>query len=470
MRLVWLLIIGLWGGSWLWSQSPTRVDLALRLIEMETCWEQHRHSQSARLRACEPLAEGITAFFSGRLDLLARQLTLTCWSLHTADASSEAVLEIGSIGVRVPPVLEAETLTQSKAIPIKIFSYYEAPRAQQNLSLKWRLTTRDGKTLMQGELTQSATELSLSDTLQEGDYFLHFTIGNTPYKREWRTAIAVISQLKERLAHMEQALTQHPDAPPITRATAKMALEVLRDAVSGVAPESVYPLRRLLENAEQMLKQSTGNQGGWNPTAGDYWMSAPTERGAIYFRLFLPEGYTRERPIPLVVALHGAGGNEHLFFEGYGLGHILKEAQKRGWAVVAPRSSVNLNHLWGTVEAVKSLIAVDSQRIFLMGHSMGGAQAFSAIAEKPEMFRAVAMLAGAGQPSRFPESLPIFMAVGEQEIGFLKANIERAYQSLKAKNLTHLELRRYNGCEHLMIVREALPDAFAFFDRFANRM
>lgn len=45
-----------------------------------------------------------------------------------------------------------------------------------------------------------------------------------------------------------------------------------------------------------------------------------------------------------------------------------------------------------------------------------------------------------------------------------------AYQSLKAKNLTHLELRRYNGCEHLMIVREALPDAFAFFDRFANRM
>ena len=170
-----------------------------------------------------------------------------------------------------------------------------------------------------------------------------------------------------------------------------------------------------------------------------------------------------------MLALHGAGGNEHLFFEGYGLGLVLREAEKRGWAVIAPRAEAGLAHVGGVLEAAKRLLPVDPGRIYLMGHSMGGAHSFSAIAQFPELFRAVAIFAGAGQPTQVPPDLPIMMVVGEQELSRLKTSIENAYRRLQELNIKTLEYKKYEGCEHLMIVREALPDAFAFFERAPQR-
>jgi len=104
-----------------------------------------------------------------------------------------------------------------------------------------------------------------------------------------------------------------------------------------------------------------------------------------------------------------------------------------------------------------------------MGHSMGGAHSFAAIAQFPDRFRAVAIFAGAGQPTQVPADLPILMTVGEQEISMLKTNIENAYRRLQGLNLKTLDYKKYDGCDHLMIVREAMPDAFAFFDRAPAR-
>ncbi|MCS7065604.1 MAG: hypothetical protein NZL85_04940, partial [Fimbriimonadales bacterium] len=59
--------------------------------------------------------------------------------------------------------------------------------------------------------------------------------------------------------------------------------------------------------------------------------------------------------------------------------------------------------------------------------------------------------------------------VGEQELAMLKNNIENAYRRLQEMNLKVLEYKKYDGCDHLMIVREAMADAFAFFDRAPTR-
>jgi len=44
-----------------------------------------------------------------------------------------------------------------------------------------------------------------------------------------------------------------------------------------------------------------------------------------------------------------------------------------------------------------------------------------------------------------------------------------AYRRLQGLNLKTLDYKKYDGCDHLMIVREAMPDAFAFFDRAPAR-
>jgi len=247
------------------------------------------------------------------------------------------------------------------------------------------------------------------------------------------------------------------------------AREVLHNALKGDRPETFYPLLRLLQLAEQLTAGWEAGQSGWRAAPGDYWMATLHRERKVAFRLYVPKQFQPNRPIPLVVALHGAGGNEHLFFEGYGLGIVLQEAEKRGWAVIAPRAEMGLAHIGGALEAAQKLLPIDPARVYLMGHSMGGAHSFAAIAQFPDRFRAVAIFAGAGQPTQVPADLPILMTVGEQEISMLKTNIENAYRRLQGLNLKTLDYKKYDGCDHLMIVREAMPDAFAFFDRAPAR-
>lgn len=98
-------------------------------------------------------------------------------------------------------------------------------------------------------------------------------------------------------------------------------------------------------------------------------------------------------------------------------------------------------------------------KVFLMGHSMGGGVVLG-YGGAPT---AIAAFAPAARNIR-PElaSVPIFLAVGKQELGMLRSGA----QSLStAKNVT---FREYDPAEHLMIVPEAIDEAYQFFDKLAK--
>jgi pimeloyl-ACP methyl ester carboxylesterase len=469
------LVVGLLCWAAAWSQSPiSRADLAVRLIETEACWEAHRESVEARLRATRPLSEGLTAFFSGRFDALARNLTLACAALRSDAPPTPEMLYAGALGVRIPPVVDKDALERGEVVLRgQLFAYYAAEKPETPLQLRWRITPR-GETRTVGEGTLDAPEPGSTMTLltraPEGDYEAHFELRHGEQTlRQWRQTFSVIAHLQARLEALERAAESHDDAEPVERMTVLNARDVLQNALKGDSPETFYPLLRLLQLAEQLAAGWEAGASGWRAAPGDYWMATLHRERKVAFRLFVPKQFQPNRPIPLVVALHGAGGNEHLFFEGYGLGIVLKEAEKRGWAVIAPRAEMELAHIGGALEAAQKLLPIDPARVYLMGHSMGGAHSFAAIAQFPDRFRAVAIFAGAGQPAQVPADLPILMTVGEQELSMLKTTIENAYRRLQELNLKVLEYKKYDGCDHLMIVREAMPDAFAFFDRAPAR-
>ena len=161
----------------------------------------------------------------------------------------------------------------------------------------------------------------------------------------------------------------------------------------------------------------------------------------------------------VVVALHGAGGSENLFFEGYGLGLGPRLAAKRGWTFLAPRATPNgAKH---ALEWFKATTGKTPGRVFVIGHSMGGglASRTGGLEPKPTALGLFAPASGGLGPGL--EATPVFLAVGAQEMAGLKQGADRLATLITGRPR---EFKVVDPCEHLMIVVEALPDCFRWFD------
>jgi dienelactone hydrolase len=166
-----------------------------------------------------------------------------------------------------------------------------------------------------------------------------------------------------------------------------------------------------------------------------------------------------------VVALHGLGVGADAYFEAYGAGRIVKECADRGWVLVAPEGGLAAPPVAAILEKLAERYPLDARRVFLVGHSVGAGQALALAATGK--FAGVAALGGGGKAAK-PEAfagLPTFVGVGDAD-SLALAGARALRKSLAgAKRVTY---REYEGVEHLVIVREALPDAFEVFDAAAK--
>ena len=120
------------------------------------------------------------------------------------------------------------------------------------------------------------------------------------------------------------------------------------------------------------------------------------------YQLFVPEK-TAAGPAPLIVLLHGYGGNGQRL-----MGPWQDFAREQGIALLAPNSfSAGWVLLKGDgpdffqalIETVKKDVAIDVRRVYLFGHSSGGHQALALGPLEAEYFAAVAVHAGVLNPS-----------------------------------------------------------------------
>jgi predicted esterase len=123
------------------------------------------------------------------------------------------------------------------------------------------------------------------------------------------------------------------------------------------------------------------------------------------YRLYVPSAYKSDGPaLPLVIAMHGTGGNEGTLFDGdsYKQGALKAAAEKHEMLVVSPLGrgvteyrGIGENDVFEVMEAVRSRYRVDPARIYLTGHSMGGTGAAYLALHHPDLFAAAAPLAAA---------------------------------------------------------------------------
>jgi pimeloyl-ACP methyl ester carboxylesterase len=201
----------------------------------------------------------------------------------------------------------------------------------------------------------------------------------------------------------------------------------------------------------------------------------------VPYRIYVPANYDGGSARPLVVMLHGALGDERYYFSGlFDPEAIRSESERRGWILVGVNGrgrfsgyrGAALDDTFEVIAAVSREYRVDSARIYLTGHSMGGYGAWLIASRKPSVFAAVAPVSGGSPvpPNALPEllaplkSVPVLIVHGARD-GIVTPDQSHAMLAAAQKaglNATYLEAP---DADHLTILPATFGAILDFFDK-----
>jgi predicted esterase len=215
--------------------------------------------------------------------------------------------------------------------------------------------------------------------------------------------------LGERLAHISPGGTPKSQA---ALATAEYILRFYERADSGeegFRRFSTYPFSEQFAAANAILDDLAAGRDPFGAKHGDFRRAyrSAVDQTLQPYRLFVPNSYDGQRDFPLVVALHGSGGDENDFFDSYPESPLKPEAQRLGFLVVCPKGRGPISGYRGPAEQdvfdvlaeVQRDYRIDPRRIYLMGHSMGAYATWRLAAQHPAIFAALGPIAGGGNPA-----------------------------------------------------------------------
>ncbi len=460
------------------AAQAERFEVGQRIRAFEIAWEAQK-DPAARERALKAVRGVVAQFFEGRFSEAGRLLAEAGNALRSAAEPPPEVRWAQSLSVRLPRRFADSKTT---ALPVTLESFYPVKaEAPSGAALRLTLLAGDGKTVLDS-CEPPITRLPLETVLPlkaalplEGDWLLRAEVvaGGKVLAAVPDQTVSFAADLSPRLAALVKGIRELPAPAETTDAlTLRELTGVLVELADGRTLETNYPAARLLTEAEAVLQTVRAGKpyyGGGK--AGEFWLRLATGKAGTAARLLAPDTVKAGKPLPLVIALHGAGGSENLFFDGYGHGEIVRRCRERGWLLVAPRTEgfAFQAPVAAVVDAVSRLYPVDRKRVFLVGHSMGAMQAVKAAQEAPEATAGVAALAGGGtvKASEGLRAVPFFVGVGTRD--FLAPAARVLKDSLLKAGVRTVEFREYPEVEHMMVVPVALADVFALFDKAARR-
>lgn len=182
----------------------------------------------------------------------------------------------------------------------------------------------------------------------------------------------------------------------------------------------------------------------------------PNSPDRIY-QVWIPLAYTPDQKWPCILFLHGVGevGTDgEKILNGAITAPIRQRRGKFDFIVVIPQAQ---DRGWGgadgnaAIDALKTTAAeyaVDTDRVYLTGYSMGGYGAFSMGASHAKAFAAVVPVAGGGGSAAAFKGIPIWVWHGADD-DVVKVEESRSFV-LSAARLPMVELRytEIPGCKH----------------------
>lgn len=211
-------------------------------------------------------------------------------------------------------------------------------------------------------------------------------------------------RLRERLAK-----PQRRDSPGL--ATAEYTLQFYEQTdrgEEGVRRFGRFPFREQFTAAIAILDALDAGRDPFAANHGDFHRAyrSPVDGTLQPYRIFIPDRYDGALPVPLLIALHGAGGDENDFLDDFPQAPLQPEAQRHGFIVVCPKGrdphsgyrSAAEQDVFDAMAEVRREYRIDAGRIYLMGHSMGAYATWRLALEHPDLFAALGPISGGGDP------------------------------------------------------------------------
>jgi predicted peptidase len=234
-----------------------------------------------------------------------------------------------------------------------------------------------------------------------------------------------------------------------------------------------------------------------------------TEAGRdMPYRLYVPQSYDPEAAAPLVVALHGYGGDQDYFFRA--VPDLPALCEEHGFILVAPmglstdgwygapldvpgnapRSSgrptpppvrtpdeeeryraLSEADVMNVLGIVREEYNIDPNRVYLMGHSMGGFGTWWLGQKYAELWAAIGPMSGVLPDvdyhlPRF-ENVAVHISIGGDETAAWVDASRAQVETMKAMGFT-VGYYEPEGASHGSMVAPTVPQVLAFFDSYAK--
>ncbi len=457
------------GCLWEPPATITRADLGASYLELEQALAASPLAEDRVVSVNRRFDQATIGFFTGNLRMAIELIDRLAGEIRGTDRRGVKLLADG-LKLSIEP---AVFVPGSGATPIvAVQSQYLTDVNDAAVPLKLELLDAAGQARVQQEfaatgapLVDERVTLNLPADLAPGAYSLQVaTADGCVFAR--RTWLVAPRSLDDRRAENEARLAGlRVEGDALQRAieTCRARNSLLSDNPSeDNTAQWFYDLTALADEVAAEIAALAEARNPYQHRAGDTWRVVRFNDADVPFRVFAPASVAREprRVLPLIIAFHGAGGDENLFFRGYGLGKLRTLAAERGVIVATPLTTAFLRDI-GPLELLLALLqrdyAIDPDRIYVLGHSLGTIPTAAAATRFADRIAAAACLAGAGALNGGDALAPTLVYVAEND-GISPPWRARAAADLARDAGREVEFRTLARYGHTLMAGEVLPE------------